>query len=416
MIKRTFPLILAIVLLSACGPVPVTQGPAITDTPAAVSPEPASPTPTPASATPVVVTPTLPLPPPPPQSSLQFLAYIRDRQLEVTDVTNGVKGGTSQYTLAGESDKVRDLAWSPSGEFVAFTSEAKGAPHIMYIFALGASTPTDLGAGTWPAWSPDSKSIAYIGGSFPDENIYMTSIDNPAPVQLTFEKNHAWGKPAFIPDGSGLIVTTAAHDNMGASGNTVFTVDKLVADGGGSHTILPGSTAVQGARLPFDMKFSPDGTRLAFSTSSHMSACGAPSSYYVINMDGSGEKELSSPSLKSAENQDKQQYYQGLSFGWAPSSDAIYATGAVVDCDFNSSTTGQALAGPQVSLLRVDGSEGMIIPGMFYSPSVDRSGKMIAVAHYQDPQDQNPMVEIYNADTGQLMLTVGPGSGPVMQP
>src|SRR5215510_5828019 len=62
----------------------------------------------------------------PPQANAQFIAYIRDRQLMVTDVTNGVRGGTTQYTMTGESDQVNDLVWSPSGEFVAFVASPKG--------------------------------------------------------------------------------------------------------------------------------------------------------------------------------------------------------------------------------------------------------------------------------------------------
>ena len=105
-----------------------------------------------------------PTPVPPPQTDLQFIAYIRDGQLLVTDVTNGVQGGTTQYTVTGESDQVTDLVWSPSGEFVAFVSTAKGEPHLFYIFALGQSSPTDLGPGSSPAWSPDSQYVAVASG------------------------------------------------------------------------------------------------------------------------------------------------------------------------------------------------------------------------------------------------------------
>src|SRR5215216_4434914 len=149
----------------------------------------------------------------PPTSEMQFIAYVQDGQLLVTDVTNGVKGGTGQYTVAGESDQVSDVVWSPSGEFVAFVSGAQGESHIFYIFALGQSSPTDLGPGSSPTWSPDSQSIAYMGGTYPDNNIWITTIDNPAPRQLTFEINYAWGRPAFAPGGGFLVVAGADRNN-----------------------------------------------------------------------------------------------------------------------------------------------------------------------------------------------------------
>ena len=325
-------------------------------------------------------------------------------------------GGTTQYTLSGESDRVSDIEWSPSGEFVAFVSSAQGDPHLFYIYALGQSSPIDLGPGSTPAWSPDSRSLAFVGGSYPDENIWMTSIDNSSPHALTFETNHAWGRPAFTPDGQSLIVTTADRLNMGAQGNTSFTLERLGLDGSGTRTPLPGAASIEGARLPYDLRFSPDNTRLAFSTSSHLSACASPGEYYVSDAGGGNRQALVSPSLSAAIDPAGEHYHVGLAYAWSRASDALVATGTVVDCDFNSATMGQVVAGPQISILRIDGSEGLVIPGMFYSPSMDRTGTLIAVAHYQGPQDLDPMLEIYSAQTGQLVLPLGPGNTPQLQP
>ena len=351
------------------------------------------------------------------QSQGQFLAYISNGHLLVTNVTNGVQGGTTQYTLAGESDQVADLVWSPSGEFVAFVSSASGVPHVFYIFALGQSSPTDLGPGSAPAWSPDSQSIAYIGGAFPDENIFVTTIDNPVPRQLTFESNYAWGRPAFAPDGASLVVAGTSRDNMGASGNTNFTLESLALDGSGTRTPLPGGLTFEGGRLPYDLRFSPDSSRLAFSTSYHWSACASPGAYYVSNPDGSNRQELISPSLRPFIDPDQERFHVGLSYAWTPSSDALVVLGNVVDCNMNSPTSGQVIAGPQMSVIGLDGSERTIIPGFFYGLSMDRTGTMIAAAHFLEGfQDMDPDVEIYSAQTGQPILSLGPGSNPQFQP
>ena len=350
-------------------------------------------------------------------ADLQFIAYAREGQLVVTDVTNGVQGGTGQYTMPGVGDQVSDIVWSPSGEFVAFVSNTNPVePHIFYIYALGDSSPTDLGPGTLPAWSPDSSSIAYVSGTFPDDNIWVTTIENPAPRQLTFEKNYTWGRPAFKPDGQSMVVAGVNRNDLGASGNTAYTLESLALDGSGTHTPLPAATQMQGVRLPMDLRFSPDGQKLSFSTSYHLSACAAPGAYYVGNSDGSNMQTLYSPSLNSAIDPSKQIYPAGLSYGWSPTSDAIVALGNVLNCDFNSPDSGKNVAGPQLSVLGLDGTERLVIPGFFWNPSMDRAGTLIAASHLQNIQDTQPMLEIYSAQTGQLVLSLGAGSLPVFQP
>ena len=381
---------------------PTAFAPASTDTPAAeMTPTTeSSPTPTQASA-----------------SGQQFLAYISNGQLLVMDVTNSAKGGTTQYTVAGQSDQVTDLVWSPSGEFVAFVAAPQGDAHIFYIFALGQSSPTDLGPGSAPAWSPDSTTIAYVGGTYPDNNIWITTIENPAPHQLTSETNYAWGSPAFTPDGQSLVVAGADRNYMGAQGNTNFTLEYLELDGSGGRTPLPGAAPMDGVRLPYDLRFSPNGAALAFSTSSHISACAAPGAYYVINANSTAPQELVSPSLKTSIDPSNERYNSGLSYAWTSTSDSLIALGNVVDCAANSPTSGQIVGGPQMSILGLDGSERTIIPGFFYGISMDRTGNFIAAAHFQNGfQDLNPNVEIYSAQTGQLVLPVGPGGNPQFQP
>jgi len=386
-----------------------------------LSPTPTVFVPTPTATLVPEITPTTEVPPtatqPLPSSSQQFLAYISNGQLMVSDVTNNVKGGTTQYSVAGESDQVTDLVWSPSGEFVAFVAAPKGDQHVFYIFALGQSSPTDLGPGSDPAWSPDSQSITYVGGTYPDNNIWVTTIDTPAPQQLTFETNYTWGLPAFTPDGQSLVVSGADRNNMGAQGNTAFTLEYLELDGSGTRTPLPGAAFMDGVRLPHDLRFSPNGASLAFSTSSHISACAAPGAYYVINANSTAPQELVSPSLKAAIDPSNERYNSGLSFDWTSTSDGLIALGNVLDCAPNSPTSGQIIAGPQMSIIGLDGSERSIIPGFFYGISMDRTGNLIAAAHFNGGfQDLNPNVEIYSVQSGQSVLSLGPGGNPEFQP
>jgi hypothetical protein len=204
---------------------------------------------------------------------------------------------------------------------------------------------------------------------------------------------------------------------MGAQGNTSFTLEWLALDGSGTHTPLPGATSLDGGRLPYDLHFSPDGTQLAFSTSFHLSACASPGAYYVSNTDGSNRRELVSPSLQAAIDPNQERYHVGLSYAWSRVSDGIIALGNVVDCNLNSPTPGQVIAGPQMSRIGLDGSEGLIIPGFFYGISVDRTGTLIAAAHFLEGfADLNPNIEIYSAQDGQPALALGAGSNPHFQP
>lgn len=409
------PIGLAMLLLSACVPVPGVPTPTGTPTAAAITSEPVTPTPIVVTATPVVDQPS-PTPETPSPSSGQFIAYVRDGQLLVDDITNGTAGGGTQYTTPGQNDQVYDLTWSPSGEFVAFTAPVQGDGHVFYIFAQGQSSPTDLGLGSSPSWSPDNKSLAYIRGPYPNDNIWTTDIDNPSPRQLSFEDNHAWGRPVFTPDGSSLVVSTVNRNDMGAQGNTRFVLESLALDGSGAHAPLPGANQVDGARLPYDLRFSPDGSRLAFSTSYHLSACASPGYYYVSQADGSNMQQFTSPSMTPALAAAPERYFVGLDYDWIATGDALIANGIVTDCDFNSPTMGQVVAGPQMSIVRFDGTEGLIIPGMFHSLSTDRTGTLVAAAHYQDINDLHPVVEIYSLQTGQMVLSLGPGNGPQLQP
>src|SRR5688500_4610310 len=113
-----------------------------------------------------------------PPADQTFIAYVRDGQLMVTDVTGGVLGGTTQYTQPGVDDGVTDLIWSPSGEYIAYTGLVGDAQHIFVVYAEGAGTPVDLGQGAIAAWSPDSTQLAYQNQG----QLWLTPFDTPAPV------------------------------------------------------------------------------------------------------------------------------------------------------------------------------------------------------------------------------------------
>jgi WD40 repeat protein len=336
-----------------------------------------------------------------------FLAYVKQGQLLVTDVSGGNVGGTTQYTQAGVDDGVYDLVWSPNGQFIAFVSAGTNRDaHVFVVYAVGAGTPVDLGPGTQPAWSPDSARLALVR----DGNIWITPVDNPEPQALTSQQNWAWGRPAFTPDGGALIVSGQPFDNMGAQGNTEFDLETLALDGSGTLTPLPGMTAKIDGRLPYDLKFSPDGGKIAFSTSWHLSACASSGTFYVANADGSGMTQVNSRQLSALLQPNQDFYYIVQGFAWQPHSDGLLTASLVIDCtNFAGTHLGEALSAQPLS-----GDETTLATGWFTSPSVSRDGAFIAVSQPAD-QGGTGTVELLDAG-GQPVATIGPGDLPAFQP
>jgi WD40-like Beta Propeller Repeat len=357
--------------------------------------------------TPVPTTEVAPTDTPASGGNQSFVAYAKQGQLLVTDVTGGAVGGTTQYTQAGVNDGVYDLVWSPSGQFIAFVSAGTGRDaHVFVVYAVGAGTPVDLGPGGEPNWSPDSSRIAFVR----DGNVWITPVDNPQPAALTAQQNWAWGRPTFTPAGDALVVSGQPFDNMGAQGNTEFGLDTLPLDGSGTLAPLPGLSQKINGRLPYDLRFSPDGSKLAFSTSWHLSACASAGQYYIANADGGALTQVSSPSLRTLLVPNQDFYYIVVGYAWRPQSDGLLITSLVIDCtNFAGTHLGEAM-----STVDLSGRESVLAVGFFESPSYDRNGSLIAASQLTDNAGAG-QVALYEL-SGHPVVQVGQGDLPAFQP
>jgi serine/threonine protein kinase len=116
------------------------------------------------------------------------------------------------------------FALSPDGRQIVFLASTDGQPRL-WLRALDKTTSQPLAGtegGSYPFWSPDSRSIGFFDGS----NLKRIDLAGGAPQTLTQAANRGG---AWSPDGTILFArsTTSPLFRMSASGGEVVAVTKL---------------------------------------------------------------------------------------------------------------------------------------------------------------------------------------------
>ncbi len=169
----------------------------------------------------------------------------------------GVEDGTvdSPTLLYGVVD-ASNLAWSPDGAWVAFTQVgglsadlpdsdppydqqvAVSETGIVVVRADGTesrivATGPDVGNSSYPTWSPDSSSVAYLAVSndgAPDASkltLWTVAIDGGEPTQI-YESDCCYtgfAPPAWSPDGEWIALEVDVEDNAAESGVVLLRAD-----------------------------------------------------------------------------------------------------------------------------------------------------------------------------------------------
>jgi TolB protein len=161
--------------------------------------------------------------------------------------------------------------------------------HIWVVNETGVGA-RDLGGATgasdsWPSWSPTGDRLAFSRFSslpYSHEDVWVMNADGTNPVQLTGTPGGAptgvYEAPAWSPDGTRIAYSTA---------NTIGVMN---ADGANYHDITwPGGD--RRFRYP---AWSPDSTKLAFENilPDAGDGYGSMTNVAVINADGSGMHDL----------------------------------------------------------------------------------------------------------------------------
>ena len=97
---------------------------------------------------------------------------------------------------------------SPDGTRLAYAQVVDGGRSAVFVSAPDGSNPVRISHGVWdvgPVWSPDGKSIAYLGED-PSFDLYVAPSDGSAPPRRLTSGPAAEGPNAWLSDGSGVVV------------------------------------------------------------------------------------------------------------------------------------------------------------------------------------------------------------------
>ncbi len=113
-------------------------------------------------------------------------------------------GGGEPRALAAEPADQSDARWSPDGKWVAFVSNRNGTLDLRVVASGGGAArvvvPVPVGVAGNPAWSPDSRRLAYtLATPTRPQDLYVVNVDGGAPRQLTFSQPAATERALVVP-------------------------------------------------------------------------------------------------------------------------------------------------------------------------------------------------------------------------
>ncbi|HSH45426.1 MAG TPA: hypothetical protein VK966_06205, partial [Longimicrobiales bacterium] len=103
-------------------------------------------------------------------------------------------------------------AWSPDGQYMAFTAFSRGDEELAIVRVSDQNVVQrvqirGVGSVTTPAWSPDGSTIAVSGTAGGVSDLYLVDIQSGAVTQLT-DDQYADIQPSWSPDGNTIAWVT----------------------------------------------------------------------------------------------------------------------------------------------------------------------------------------------------------------
>jgi Tol biopolymer transport system component len=199
-----------------------------------------------------------------------------------------------QLTHFADSDSVW-AAWSPSGDRIAFERDVyrgvvvtRAAIYTLNADGSGLRSLTPTGFNGRPSWSPDGKHIAYSTLEYGRQgSVSVVAADGTGVKQVmtiplpekTFQAKGAkrLDSPTFSPDGKRIAFVWGKKAGAAA----IFTIG---AGGGDLKQVTPW----QKGGLADKIDWSPDGSRIAFSSPGIGDVPGVSSNVFTVHADGTG--------------------------------------------------------------------------------------------------------------------------------
>jgi tricorn protease len=163
------------------------------------------------------------------------------------------KDGSVRNLTRTPGIREKSVSWSPNGRWIAYVSDRTGEDEIYITPHDGMGREQQITSGYkgfkfGPAWSPDSKKIAWADK---DLRLWYTTIDEKKPVEIVHGKffditNYSWS-----PDSKWLV-----YDNNDENGNAVVYLYSLAG-----RKITPVTNNMTNSNFA---TFDPDGKYLYF--------------------------------------------------------------------------------------------------------------------------------------------------------